>query len=157
MFPGTRGLGRGVFAALIPWVVAACSPSLSPQDLERKTLAAQPRWESYQEDLKGAIGAGPVAEWQGRPVEVCREGDVFRVTFVLTGPWVGRQAAIPVLLRDPTGATLRHDAVCRHGDQATYDFKLAAQDAGPPAWLEIKFPHGQKRIVLNDRGDWQEK
>ena len=132
-----------------------CGSGISDEELKRRTEASQPTWPNYEEDIKAQIGAGPVAEWEGRPVEAHVYGDSVEVTFRVMGPWAQRITAIPVLLREPTGAIHRNVRTTTGNGQVIYAFSLPAQTS-VPAWLELKFPHGEKRLVLSPSGVWHE-
>ena len=133
-----------------------CGASISDEELKRRTEASQPTWPNYEEDIKAQVGAGPVAEWAGKPIEASVIGDAVEVTFRVTGPWSQRAAAIPVLLRDPTGGIHRNTRTTTGNGPVIYTFSLPEQTL-IPAWLELKFPHGEKRLVLSSSGEWREK
>jgi len=149
---------RGHTACAVMLLVAAlgCTPAITDAELERRVDASRPAWESYQEDLKSQIGAGPVAQWEGVPVKVRTERRAVHVTFRLTAAWAHRGAAIPILMREPLGGVHRNiDARC-DGDRVTYLFECPPSASGMPfPWIELKYPHYQKRIVLSDRGEWE--
>lgn len=117
---------------------------------------SRPAWENYQEDIKSQIGAGPVAEWVGRPVEVRCERNTMSATFQLEGPWARRDTAIPVLLRDPQGRIHTNMQAKRHDGQVTYLFGLP-ESAAPFPWVELRFPHTGRRVVLSGKGLWREE
>ena len=125
--------------------------------MARRVENSQPTWQSYSEDIKGQIGATPVAEWEGELTEVRLEGGAVRVTFRLSGPWAQRDAAIPVLLREPFGGTRRNTGARRDGDFVTYIIELPETARGQALpWVELKFPHGQRRLPLSEKGIWRQ-
>ena len=134
-----------------------CGSGISDEELKRRTEASQPTWENYEEDIKAQIGAGPVAEWEGRPVGALVKRDAVQVNFYVTGPWAQRDAiAIPVLLREPTGAIHQKARFTATGGSVGYIFKLDEENS-IPAWIELKFPHGEKRITFPPSGLWSEQ
>ena len=149
---------RGHTASAVMLLVAAlgCTPGITDEELEGRVDASRPAWESYQEDLKSQIGAGPVAQWEGVPVKVRAQRRAVHVTFRLTAPWAHRDAALPILMREPLGGVHRNlDARC-DGDRVTYLFECPQSASGTPfPWIELKYPRHQKRIVLSDRGEWE--
>jgi len=136
--------------------IVGCTPRTTDEELGRRVEASRPAWESYQEDLKSQIGAGPVAAWEGAPVAVRADRSVVRATFRVAGPWAQREAAIPILMRDPLGGVHRSLQADHDGDRVTYLFGLPASASGTPfPWLEFKYPRQEMRIVLSDGGGWQ--
>ena len=127
------------------------SRPISPEEMARRCREAQPRWQSYQEDIKAFIGAAPVAEWRGRPISAARGGA--EVTFQIDGGWADRTAALPVLLRTPTGEVHCSAKATGKGGERVYRFPIEA-DAAPP-WLEIQYPHARDRLVLDAQGAWR--
>ena len=135
--------------------LSACSPPISGSDLAQRVRTSHPKWQSYQEDVKAQIGAGPVAEWTGEPIKATQDTSTFTLTFRLLGPWSLREAAMPVLIRDPLGHVHQNSAATRQNDLIMYEFKLEpAGSASPLPWIEVKFPNGGKRIVLDEKGRW---
>lgn len=144
----------GVGAVLVVLAAWRTPPGPTPEELARRTATCQPTWQNYQEDIKGQIGAGLVAEWAGKPEQVRRDGAILRVRFQLEGAWGQRTSAIPILLREPGGSVHRNrDAECRAG-RVTYVFELGEGVAGALPWIELKYPHGEKRLVLFEDGSW---
>lgn len=137
------------------WFCAGCTPTIPDDELARRCAASQPSWQSYPEDVKAQIGASPIAEWQGTPSQAQYDQGRFRVTYALQGPWAHRSVAVPILLQDPTGRVHRNVlAECASG-RVVYSFDLSKTDEETvPAWVELKFPHGTKRISLSERGEW---
>ncbi|MBI4556847.1 MAG: hypothetical protein HY706_04625 [Candidatus Hydrogenedentes bacterium] len=132
------------------------SSGLSAEAITQRVLASHPTWQSYDEDIKAQIGAAPVAEWQGQPVAAQCDTETVRVTFRLTGPWAVRKTAIPVLLRDPLSGTHQNARTERKNGMATYVFEMpkSATSAGM-AWIEIKYPRGERRLILSPTGEWE--
>ncbi len=136
-------------------VLAGCGAAVSESELAGRIAKCEPQWQGYQEDVKGQIGAGPVAEWKGEPVKAVQEGAVVRLTFRLAGPWALRDGGIPVMMQDPMGHVRQSSGVTRENGLVTYDFKVeAAETASFFPWVEVKFPNGDKRIVFDEKGVW---
>lgn len=136
-------------------VVSRAPERVSDADLAQRVADSQPTWQNYQEDIKGQIGAAPVAEWEGAPESVQRDANIVQVTFRLRGPWTARVVALPVLMREPRGGVYRNaDAICT-GGCATYVFELPGETAqGALPWIEVKYPFNERRLVLFDNGSW---
>jgi len=149
---------RAVRILLVGASLSCCGPSPpSPEELLRRTRDSHPSWQNYSEDIKAHVGAGPVAEWHGKPTAVARDGKTLRVTFSISGPWAARRAVVPVLLRTPYGSVYRSTSAEGTGETRVYLFALTgdAVEGGLP-WVELQFPHGHRRIVLDDAGSWSE-
>lgn len=131
---------------------AGCAVPVSDEELAARVEGAHPTWQSYQEDLKAQLGAGPVAEWQGELVAAVQEGETLRLTFQLTGPWSGRDCFAPVLVADPREILHPPVSAVREKDSVVYRFSLPS--AGPLPWVEVKFPNGQMRLVFDQNGVW---
>ncbi len=129
-----------------------------PVELVKRCDESHPAWVSYQEDIKGQVGARPVALWRGRLAEVRQEAGFVTVTFQLEQPWADYEAAVPVLLRDPMGHDYRQDKVEREESLRRYVFHLNAE-SGTSAlpWVEIHFPHTERRIALGSAGRWKDQ
>ena len=128
---------------------------LDPAELATKCRESRPAWVSYQEDIKGQVGARPVARWRGRLVEVRQEEGAMTVTFRLESPWAAYDADVPVLLRDPMGREYRQNRVERQDGTRRYIFQLDAKDgASILPWVEIHFPHTERRVALGNKGRW---
>jgi hypothetical protein len=131
----------------------------SPDELVQLCLksVSECDWLSYQEDIKGSIGAQAVANWDGIPVEVRQEGPEVTVIFSLKPPWSDYEAAVPVLLRDPMGRQYPQKTTTREGNRRKYLFCLdTASAASPLPWIEIRYPHSERRIGLDKSGAWQD-
>jgi len=128
---------------------------MSDSDLAQRVRTSHPQWQSYQEDLKAQIGAGPVAQWSGEAVTARQDNATLTLTFRLVGPWASRDPAIPVLILDPLGHVRQNSAATRQNDLVIYEFKPEpAGSASPFPWIEVKFPNGSKRIVFDEKGAW---
>ncbi len=143
------GVAVLLFAAVVAWLAA---PEISPEELLRRCEACKPEWLSYQEDIKGQIGARPVALWRGEPVSVRRTGSGWEVAFALSPPWSEYGAAVPVLLRDSLGGELIPESSRMEDGLRVYRYK-SPPDAGGP-WVELHYPHTERRIVLDAAGAW---
>ena len=123
-------------------------------ELLRRCTAARPAWQSYQEDIKAEVGAGPVAAWRGRPIEAQFDVAEISVVFEVAGEWAERDVLLPVLLQLPTGEVVMGSAGTRGVGRRTYVF--AVDPAAPrPSWAELKYPHRTIRIVPDAEGTWR--
>jgi hypothetical protein len=146
-----------LFAGLVAILTYNNAQGVPAEELSRRCAESRPEWSSYQEDVKGQVGAAPVAAWKGEPVRVELAGGRLLITFRLPPPWSGYDAALPVLVRDPLGSVSRNISAERRDDGLrVYGFTLpGAQDAAPIPWIEIRYPHTERRIPLDARGVWQ--
>lgn len=139
-------------------VLALAAGCAGPTDEELKQRVAVSRdkfdWNDYSEHLKGFIGAGPVAEWAGTPVDARVEGCSVVIRFRLTGPWATRNIGIPIMIREPRGATFTSCDVRPADGLIAYRFTFPAPAATPP-WLEMKYPRGQIRLAFQRDGTWR--
>ncbi|MCX5758735.1 MAG: hypothetical protein NTU83_09580 [Candidatus Hydrogenedentes bacterium] len=147
---------RAAFGLVAVALLAGCEQGLSDRELAARIEKSRPAWESYQEDIKGQIGAGPVAEWDGTPSRLWFDRDAVFFTFAMRGPWAARDMGVPVLLRDPSGRVQRDLRADRNGLMVCYTFERPKLDA-LPTWLEIRYPHTERRLVLSARGEWNER
>lgn len=138
--------------AAMAWVNAT---GLSEEELASRCDTSVPHWDNYQEDIKGMIGARPVAQWQGRPLTAQANAGKVEVRFQITGEWAARAAAIPLLLKDPAGAILVGRGTGDGAGTATYTFELPDLDKLAVPWIEIQYPHHRERLPLNAQGHWQ--
>ena len=149
-------LAAVLFLCLVAFFFVLNLHDIPASELARRFGAAAPGWASYAEDIKAQVGARPVAIWQGRPIraEMAREG--LSVTFALSPPWSDYSCALPVLVRLPSGWTCRdHEAVV-DPPGCTYHFGGFPENmASPPPWIEIRYPHGEKRLPLDAGGRWR--
>ena len=147
----------GVILAILLFFVAFYAAvnrvSIDPAELLKRCAESHPEWLSYQEDIKGQIGAGAAAEWQGTPLRAEVRGREAHVTMRISGPWAQYDCGIPILLRDPLGNVVQSSAVSAPGGERTYTFKLPTET--PPPWIEIHYPHQERRLPLSPQGDWQ--
>jgi len=133
----------------------ACTSGVTDAELSRRVAAAHPAWQSYEEDIKGELGAGPVAEWSGSLNLVWYDVKSISATFQVVGPWAGRTVAAPILMRDPTGRVHQNRDAANDAGAVTYVFDLPRElTSDVPAWLEFRFPHGERRVVLSNNGAW---
>ena len=133
----------------------ACSPGVTDAELARRVAAAHPAWQSYEEDIKAQLGAGPAAEWSGSLDAVRCDAESIRATFRVVGPWSRRTVAAPILMREPTGRVLQNRDASNDGGSVTYVFdRPSTLTSDVPAWLEFRFPHGEGRVVLSENGTW---
>ena len=141
--------------ALALWLASGDGAEVSPDELLRRCEVSQPHWESYQEDVKAQVGAGPIADWSGTPRAVSLTDKAILVDLDVAPPWDARDAAAPVLLRDAFGDTVRQDAVEPLGDRILrYHFPRSGDPARVPAWVELRFPHGEAWLPLDTDGHW---
>ncbi len=134
------------------------TPEANPAELAKRCEESRPAWASYQEDIKGQIGARPVARWRGQLIEVRQESQSIAATFRLQSPWAEYGADVPVLLRDPMGHEYRQDQVVGEGPERKYVFLLDSKNAASPLpWIEIHFPHTERRVALGTEGRWSDR
>lgn len=128
----------------------------TPEQLALRAAMSRPQWANYDEDVKAQVGATPVAEWEGSPIQARREGPQIHLTFRVTGPWAHRAIALPILLRHPMGGFQRSDTARVEGPRVTYTFDLPQESRDAPLpWIEIKYPRHQRRLTLSEAGTWQ--
>jgi hypothetical protein len=132
---------------------------ISEEEIARRVRESRPTWQNYPEDIKAQPGARLAAQWQGEPIAAEWNGAEVRVTFRLQGPWTERQQAFPILLEEPlggvhqnTGAVFPDDAP----DDVVYVFQIGGGEKNgmPLPWLQVKYPHGERRLVLSE-GRWR--
>ena len=128
----------------------------APEALLERCRASRPEWAGYQEDIKGQIGAGPVAAWKGELTAIVQRGGTVSVTFHLEPPWSGFEAALPVLLRDPMGGVHYPGPARADGALREYTFVLGAEASGTAfPWLEVRAPRRDWRVTLDADGRWR--
>jgi hypothetical protein len=145
----------GTFVVLLLLVTAFYRlGKVDPATLARRCAENTPAWNSYSEDIK-AIGAGPIARWRGTPVRLDVLTHDYELWLTVAPPWPGWGAGPPILLKTPEGTVLRHGSHTYEGNRARYLFPRqgGANDNVPP-WLEVRYPHGQQRLYLDDGGRW---
>ncbi len=149
----------GSLALLFVLIVVAIAQigayDIPPEEVARRCDKAQPAWQSYPEDIKGQIGARPVALWRGEVVHARQEGGSVSILFRIEEPWAGWEAAMPVLMRAPTGAVSLGVAEDRVSSERRYQFALPENDVAPLPWVEVQYPHAQIRITLDAQGEWR--
>ncbi len=140
------GLVIGLFAFAV-FVIQA--QPLDPEERARRVREAAPRWSSYDEDIKGQIGARPFAEWHGEPAAIESTPAGINVVFDLQGPWLERDPALPILLRDPIGRVHRSHQATRKNGQRIYHFPpLTGLPDEALARFEVRYPHNVRALYL---------
>lgn len=149
-------IALGICAAIavfyIAFYAAVNQVEISTTDLAERCAKSHLQWLSYQEDIKGQIGAQAAAAWKGNPVRAALKGREATVTFAVSGPWTEYPCGIPVLLRDPLGNVFQSSSVSGPGAERTYTFTLPSEF--PPPWIEIHYPHQERRLPLSPTGEW---
>lgn len=149
------GVAGGLLVALVAVLACLNAHRVTPGELAQRCAASRPQWPSYQEDIKGQIGARPVAQWQGVPVHAEQSASALRVTFRIDGPWAGYACALPILLQDPLGNVFCSAETEGAGAERTYRFAWFAQEhASVLPWVTIRFPRGEKRLIFDQNGRW---
>lgn len=146
-----------IFAFLVGILTYLNSQDIPEDELIRRCQTSHPEWLSYQEDVKGQVGAAPVAAWKGEPIEavLAANGRLF-ITFSLASPWAEYAAALPVLVRDPLGHVYQDESAERKNGARVYAFSLAeVQDPAQIPWIELRYPHTERRIPLDGAGLWR--
>lgn len=152
-----RWVGGGcvVLLAVTVGIIAMVKAQGVPEaELARRCAASVPAWNNYQEDIKGQVGAAPVAQWRGDPVWARHSGDRLEVAFALLPPWSEYACALPVLLRDPLGNDYRNVSASRRDGVRVYAFFLAEGARAGLPWVEVHYPHHQLRLALDNDGQW---
>lgn len=142
-----------VFLFFVAFFAALSSVEATPEEIARRCREARPVWQNYQEDIKGQIGARAAASWHGEPVRLEVRDGTARLTMRIHGPWADYPLGIPILLRDPQGGTHSSIDAGPPGPERTYHFSLPG--ATPPPWIEIHYPHNERRLPLSPEGTWQ--
>lgn len=154
---------RGIIFALLVLALGAFliysfrkSPEpISPEELAERVSASRPEWANYHEDLKAQVGVTPVAEWQGEPIYATQTGRQLDITFDISGTWSQRDMALPILVRDPFGGVRRDVHAKREKNKVTYRFVIdPSAEHAPVPWVEIQYPHHERRIVFSEEGTW---
>ena len=147
----------GVLAAVVLFFVsfyaAVNSASVSPEEIVRRCRESRPVWQNYQEDVKGQIGARATATWHGEPLQLELVDGTARLTMRLSGPWIAYPVGMPILLRDPQGNTVQSIEAGPPGEERTCIFQLPSKIT--PPWVEIHYPHAERRLALNATGSWR--
>ncbi len=153
---GVIGIAGFLLLLAVALLAYRNAQGVSPEELQHRCEASRPEWRSYQEDIKGQIGAAPAAKWQGSPIRAEHKGAKVRVTFLLDPPWAAYEASIPVLLRDPLGKTRLSSTCERDGPRRIYTFALTTDQApGRLPWIEVRYPHHERRLALDAQGEWE--
>ena len=146
--------GRLLLGALL--LGAGCQPATLPDDLEARVEAAAPRWENYDEDLKGMVGATAVALREGQVRRAIHADAVVEIGLEVGPPWAGHTASIPLLLRTPNGDVARARAEPGTGPHRTYRFRLDdAPEPGQLSWVQVRLPGAERRLPLDSAGTWE--
>lgn len=129
-------------------VVFSASSPIDEAQLAAWVRESQPTWDSYQEDIKGQLGARAAAQWQGEFVEARHTaGDSVEIVFKVVGPWATRDVAMPILVRDPELGVTRLAETTAEGALRIYHLTLDGAEA--PPWLEVQYPHHTRRVPLS--------
>ena len=138
-----------VFMVLLcSFITGACTLKTDDSELATRTVNARPAWANYQEDIKAQIGATPVAQWQGTPRRAWQDSQGIHVQFVLKSPWDKRTCTIPVLIRDSGGTISQSIKGIIENNALTYTFPPSPLAVVSSASIEIKYPHDERRLVL---------
>lgn len=149
---GALAISACVLTFVVAFYTALNSASVSPEEIARRCRESKPVWQDYQEDVKGQIGARAAATWHGEPTRLELQDGVALLTMRLSGPWTAYAVGIPILLRDPQGNTALSIDAGPPGEERTYTFALPTKSV--PPWLEIHYPHAERRLALTAEGTW---
>ncbi len=145
-----------LFIVLVIILAMVNSQGVPRDELMKRCQESHPQWERYQEEIKGEIGARPVAEWNGEPIAVNRNGDEVLITFQLEGPWIDYAVPLPILLRDPLGNVQCSTTAEYAGATCTYHFSRPKDEADSLLpWIEVHYPRQELRISLDSQGNWK--
>lgn len=147
----------GLVAAFVAMIVIVSLSGGPPSEgeLAERIAASNVTWANYEEDIKAQIGAIRAAEWTGEPVEAAVNGGRLKVVFVLSEPWATRDVYMPLLVRTHLGTVAGMEAGRRLGEgQVEYLFPIESEPGNPPPWVEVKYPHGERRMSFDDSGTW---
>lgn len=138
------------FAAVIGYALLASDTStVSSAELLSRCQAAEPAWSNYDEDIKAQVGARPFAEWQGEPIAAEQTPEGLRITFRIHGPWAGRNAAMPILIRDGLGAVQRDTAaVFPEPGLVVYRFESSRGFGLALDSVEVRYPRHIRRVLV---------
>lgn len=140
----------GMLCLLTAYVALVPAPQPGPDEIAARALASQPAWNRYDEDVKGQIGAAPVAAWQGAPRWIRVGAAGTEIAFDVQGAWRDYAAPMPILARDPFGQTHRCAAGRWEADAFVYLIP-GLTDAGIP-WIELRYPRGEMRLQIDATG-----
>jgi hypothetical protein len=127
-------------------------PTVDDKALAERCASSAPSWQGYAEEIKGQVGAAPVAEWNGDVVAADFRNGQLRIHVDLTGPWVDRPFAIPILVRDPYGKV--HLGRRVQGEGAARAYIVDIPGGGALTWVEVATPDGRHRITLGPDQSW---
>jgi len=147
----------GLVAALVAMIIILSLTGGPPSEdeLAARIAASNVTWTNYNEDIKAQIGAIRAAEWKGEPVEAAVDDGRLRIVFVLSPPWAARDVHMPLLMRTHVGTVAASEAAHRLDDERVeYVFPVETDPGSPPPWVEVKYPHGERRISFDDSGTW---
>ncbi len=162
--PAEPTLSLGALAGVLGAIFLVClivamawvnATGISEEELASRCAESVPHWDNYQEDIKGQVGARPVALWQGRPLRAQANGPMVEVEFEVTGEWATREAAVPLLLKEPGGAIIVGRGMGNGSGGATYTFELPTIEQSRLPWIEVQYPHHRERLPLDAAGQWQ--
>jgi len=151
------GIALLAFSAVMLWgiLTTEAPEEISEEDLAGRVLRSVPDWADYQEDLKGQLGATPVARWQGRPLRAQVEGDKVSIVFEVSGAWAEYDFALPVLIKDHLGKSYRNNAAHRTDSEVEYLFQISGRVEGTSLpWIELAYPHHLERLAFSQEGAW---
>jgi len=148
-------LGTIFFVCLIVAMAWVNATGISEEELAARCAESVPHWDNYQEDIKGQVGARPVALWQGKPVRAHATDMKVEVEFEVSGEWANREAAVPLLLKEPGGAIIVGRGKGNGSGGATYTFELPSADQSRLPWIEVQYPHHRERLPLDATGHWK--
>jgi hypothetical protein len=148
-------LGGFFFVCLIAAMAWVNATGISEEELAQRCETSVPHWDNYQEDIKGQVGARPVALWKGRPLSAQVSPGRVEVRFEIAGDWAAREASVPLLLKDPGGAILVGRGKGDGMGSATYVFELPESETLSVPWVEVQYPHHRERLPLDAKGHWQ--
>lgn len=140
----------GLFALITAYVALVPAPEITPDQVRARALAAAPDWFRYDEDIKGQIGAAPVAAWHGAPEWVRIGPGGAEIAFTVTGAWRDYGAPLPILARDPFGKVHLANAGRWEDDLFVYRLPELA-DAGIP-WIELRYRRHETRVQIGTDG-----
>lgn len=142
------GAALGALGLVYGLVVMSAAAPIDETALRARIQASMPTWESYQEDIKGQLGARPAAEWRGEltGARIAADGAV-DVLFRIEGPWAERDLGVPILVRDPELRVTRAAETIREDGLRVYRVPLAGAASLP--WIEVQYPHHTRRIGLD--------
>lgn len=151
------GVALLAFSAVMLWgiLTTEAPQEISAAELAGRVLRSQPDWADYQEDLKGQLGATPVARWKGRPLRARVDGAEVSIVFEVSGVWAEYDFALPVLIKDHLGKSYRNRSARRANSEVEYLFQLTGHTEGTRLpWVEVAYPHHLERLAFSQEGAW---